>query len=117
MQRDSFVVSEVVRYSPHSIVPWEDRIVENLWSLEKQFLHIFQRYEKDLEIQHQNWQTDGNPACGWERATSQTSTLSERTMESCMREVYDDSLRKQLVRREPQSSRRDPTEAEVDDNR
>ena len=41
----------------------------------------------------QNWQTDGNPACGWERATSQTSTLSERTMESCMREVYDDSQR------------------------
>ena len=27
----------------HSIVPWEDRIVENWWSLEKQFLHIFQR--------------------------------------------------------------------------
>ena len=30
-------------YSPHSIVPWADRIVENWWSLEKQFLHIFQR--------------------------------------------------------------------------
>ena len=27
------------------------------------------------------------------KATSQTSTLSERTMESCMREVYDDSQR------------------------
>ena len=38
-----FLVSEVVRYSPHSIVPWEDRIVENWWSLEKQFLHILQR--------------------------------------------------------------------------
>ena len=93
MHRDSFLVSEVVRYSPHSIVPWEDRIVENWWSLEKQFLHIFQKLEKDLEIQHQNWQTDGNPACSWERATSHTSTLSERTMESCMREVYDDSQR------------------------
>ena len=30
MQRGSFLVSEVVRYSPHSIVPWEDRIVEKL---------------------------------------------------------------------------------------
>ena len=37
--------------------------------------------EKDLEIQHQSWQTDGNPACGWERATSQTNTLSEQMME------------------------------------
>ena len=37
-QHGSFFVSEVVRYSPHSIVPWEDRIVENWWSLEKQFL-------------------------------------------------------------------------------
>ena len=72
---------------------WEDSMVENWWSLEKQFLHIFQKKEKDLEIQHQNWQTNGNPACGWERATSQTSTLSERTTESCMREVYDDSQR------------------------
>ena len=38
----------------------------------------------------------GNPApklavAGWERATSRTNTLFERTMESCMREVYDDS--------------------------
>ena len=38
-----FLVSEVARYSPHSIVPWEDRIVENWWNLEKQFSHIFQR--------------------------------------------------------------------------
>ena len=37
--------------------------------------------------------SDGNLASGWERATSQTSTLSERTMESCLREVYDDSQR------------------------
>ena len=43
--------------------------------MEKQFLHIFQRWEKDLEIQHQNWQTDGNLACGWERATSQTNLV------------------------------------------
>ena len=52
--------------------------MENWWSLEKQFLRIFQRSEKDLEIQHQSWQTDGNPACGWERATSQMDTLSEQ---------------------------------------
>ena len=36
---------------------------------------------KDLEIQHQNWQTGGNPPCGWERATSQTNTMSEQMME------------------------------------
>ena len=41
MQRGSFLVSEVV-------VPWADRIVENWWSLQKQFLHIFQRPERDL---------------------------------------------------------------------
>ena len=51
-QRGSFLVSEVARYSPHSIVPWADRTVENWWSLEKQFLHIFQRSEKGF----------GNPA-------------------------------------------------------
>ena len=93
MQHGSFLVSEVVRHSPHSIVPWADRIVENWWSLEKQFLHIFERSERDLEIQHQSWQTDGNPACGWERATSRTNTLSEQMMEQCMRDVYDDSQR------------------------
>ena len=38
----------VVRYSPHSIVPWADRTAENWWSLEKQFLLIFQRSETDL---------------------------------------------------------------------
>ena len=32
-------------------------------------------------------------ACGWERATSRTNTLSEQMMEQCMREVYDDSQR------------------------
>ena len=43
-------------------------------------MHIFQRSERDLEISHQNWQTDGNPACGWVRATSQMNTVSERTI-------------------------------------
>ena len=58
-----------------------NRIVENWWCLEKQFFHIFQGLEKDMEIQHQSWQTSGNPARGWERATSRTNTLSEQMME------------------------------------
>ena len=57
----------------------------------KQFLHIFQRLERDLEIPHKSWHTDGNLACGCEKATSRTSTLSEQPMELKMREVYDDS--------------------------
>ena len=69
--------------------PYHGKLVE----FGETFLAHLPEVGKDLEIQHQNWQTDGNPACGWERATSQTSTLSERTMESCMREVYDDSQR------------------------
>ena len=76
--------------SPRSIVPWADRIEENWWSSAKQFLHIFQK-DRDLEIPHRSWQTDGNPACGWARATSRTSTLSEQTTKLCMRQVYDDS--------------------------
>ena len=40
--------------SPRSIVPLADRIEENWWSLEKQFLHIFQRSERDLEIPHRS---------------------------------------------------------------
>ena len=75
MQRGSVLVSEVVKHSPHSIVPWANRIVGNWWSLEKQFLHIFRRSETDLEIQHQSWQTDGNLACGWGRATSRTNSV------------------------------------------
>ena len=59
--------------SPRSIVPRADRIEENWWSLETQFLHIFQKLERDLEIPHRSWQTDGNLVCGWERATSRTS--------------------------------------------
>ena len=77
--------------SPRSVVPWANRIEENWWSLGKQFLHIFQRLERDLEIPHRSWQTDGNLACGWTRATSRTSTFSQQTMELYMREVYDDS--------------------------
>ena len=34
----SFLVSAVVRYSPHSIVPWADRTVENWWRLERTVL-------------------------------------------------------------------------------
>ena len=40
MQRGSFLVSEVVRHSPHSTVPWADRIVENWWSLETVLAHL-----------------------------------------------------------------------------
>ena len=42
-------------------------------------------------------------------------TLSEQTMESHRREMYDDS--QSTVRRESQVSHRDPAEAEVDSNR
>ena len=94
--------------SPHSIEPWVDRIVKIWWSLEKQFMHIFQRSERDLEIPHQKWQTDGNPACGWVRAPSQTNTLSEQTMELCMREVYDDSQRIAGEKRTSRHSSRPP---------
>ena len=87
--------------------------MENWWSLRNSScMHIVQLSERDLEIPHQNVQTDGNLACGWVRATSQTNTLSEQTMELCMRDAHDDSQRT-----EPQDSHRDPTEAEVDDNR
>ena len=63
-----------------------------------------------------NWQTAGNPACGWERVTSQTSNLSERTRESCMREVYDDS-QKTAGQNRLKTVVENPTEAEVDDHR
>ena len=52
MQLGSFLVSDVVMCSHRSIVPWADRIEENWWSLEKQFLHTFQRSEEG----------SGNPA-------------------------------------------------------
>ena len=53
MQPGSIFVSEVVMPSPHSFEPWADRIVENWWSLEKQFLHI----------PHQNWQPHRRTPC------------------------------------------------------
>ena len=61
--------------------------------------------------------TGGNLVCGWERVTSQTNTLSEQMMESSVCAKCTTTRREQLVRREPQGSRRDPTEAKVDDNR
>ena len=90
--------------------------MENGWCLEKQFLHIFQRSEGDLEIPHQNWQTDGNPACGSERGNSQTNTLSEQTMEWGMREMYDDSQRTAWSEENLKAVIETPTEAEVGDN-
>ena len=86
MQRGSFLVSEVVRYSAMG-GPYRGKLVE----FGETVLAHLPEVERDLETQHQNWQTDGNLACGWERVTSQTSTMSEQTMESCMREVYDES--------------------------
>ena len=38
---------------------------------------------KDLGIPHRSWLTDGNPLCGWARATSQTSIWLELTKELC----------------------------------
>ena len=40
MRRGSFLVSEVVRHCPHSVVPWADRIVENWWSLDTVLAHL-----------------------------------------------------------------------------
>ena len=66
--------------------PYRGKLVEFGETVLAHLPEVGKGEEKDLEIQHQNWQTDGNPACGWERANSQTSTLSEQMMESCMRE-------------------------------
>ena len=53
------LVSEVPMCSPRSFVPWAGRVEENWWSWAKQFLHIFQRLERDLETPHRTWPTDG----------------------------------------------------------
>ena len=57
--------------------PYRGKLVE----FGETVLANFPEVEKDLEIQNQSWQTDGNQACGWDRATSQTNTLSEQMME------------------------------------
>ena len=103
-------------HSPRTIVPWVDRTEESKWNLEKLFSHIFQMLERDLEIPHRSWQTGGNPACGWARATSRTNTLFEQTTELKMLEVYDDLVSTAGQKRIFDQSLR-PTEAEVDSNR
>ena len=76
--------------SLRSIVPWVDRIAESWLIFEKLFSHFFQKLDRDLEVPHRSWQTDGNLPCGWARATSRTNTLFEQTTESFMLEVADD---------------------------
>ena len=81
MQRGSFLVSEEMRHSPpfHRAMggPYRGKLVE----LGETVLAHLPQVGKDLEIPHQNWQTDGNQACGWKRATSRMNTLSEQMME------------------------------------
>ena len=93
MQLGSFLVSGETMCSVRSIEPWAVRIVESCWSLANLCLLTFQRWENDLGIPHRRWLTDGNPQCGWARATSQTSIWSELTKESFSRAAYDDSPR------------------------
>ena len=116
MQRGSSFVSEVVKYSPHSNVPWADRTVENWWSLERQFLHIFQRSERDLEIQHRSWQTDGNLV--WLGKSDLTDEHSVRRDDGV---VYARSVRRLAENSWTEENLKavveDSTEAEVDDNR
>ena len=41
----------------------------------------FRRWKKDPGIPHRSWLTDGDPLCGWAKATSQTNIWSELTKE------------------------------------
>ena len=61
--------------------------------------------ERDLEIPHRSWETDGNLACGWERATSRAPCPNGRW--SCKCAKCTTTRREQLVRREPQVNHRD----------
>ena len=89
MQRGSFFVSEVVRYSPHSIEPWADPYRGKLVEFGETVLAHLPEVGKGSG----NSAPDGNPACGRERAITQTNTMSEQTMELRVREVYDNSQR------------------------
>ena len=117
MQPGSFLVSEVALCSPRSIVPWADRIEENWWSLEKQFLHVFQRSERDLEIPAPKL-ADRWKSGVWLGKSDLTDEHLVRTDDGVVFARNVRRLRReQLVRREPQVSHRDCTEAEIDDNR
>ena len=117
MQRGSFLVSEVVRYSPRSIVPWAGPYRGKLSGVRRNSSCTLSRgRKKDLEIQHLSWQKDGNPACGWESDfTDEHIVRTDDGVVFCAK--CTTTRREQLVRREPQGSHRDPTEAKVDDNR
>ena len=116
MQRGSFLVSEVVMCSPHSIGPW-DHIVENWWSLEKTFLTHLPEVGKG----------SGNPAPKladrWKSGVwlGESDLTDEHLVRTDDGVVYARSVRRlaenSWSKREPQGSHRDPTEAEVDDNR
>ena len=101
--------------SPRSKEQWVVGIVESCWNSVNLCLLTFHLWEKDLGIPRRIWLTDGDPPCGWARATSRTIIWSELTKELCTREAYDDLSRK-LVRRKPSSRCRNTREAEADDN-
>ena len=61
------------------------------WKLVNLCLLTFQRWEKGLGISRRSWLTDGNPPCGWARATSRTCIGSEPTKDLLTSEVYDNS--------------------------
>ena len=90
MQRGSFLVSEVARYSLHSYRamggPYRGKLVE----FGETVLAHLPELGKGSGNPAPNWQTDGNPACGWERVTSQTEQLV-RTDEGV---VYARSVRR-----------------------
>ena len=87
----SSLVPGETMYSPHSPETWVVRIVESCWSSANRCLLTFQKWEKDLGIPHRSWLTDGNPLCGWARATSQTSIWSTLTKRLYARATNDDS--------------------------
>ena len=58
-----------------SVEQWAVRTEASCWNSVNLCLLTFQRWEEDLGIPRSSWLTDGNPPCGWARATSRTSTL------------------------------------------
>ena len=75
--------------SLRSIEPWVVCIAESCWSLANLCL-LTSRGGK--RIWESRWLTNGNPPCGWARATSRASIWSEPTKDLYTREAFDDSL-------------------------
>ena len=94
-----------VMCSPHSIVPWADRIEEHWWRVWRNSSCTSSSCRKG--IWKSRTKIGRQMECGWVRATSRTSTLSEQTMELCMREVYDDSQRIDGQKRTSRQSSKD----------